>query len=408
MSRRLEGGVARVAGEGGDVANVVLGGDVADEAVEAEAVAGVGHGAEFAEVEVPPVVVGVEAGVENFAGEGVEALLALAAADELADAGGEEVEGGDGVERVVVVAHVEGLDALGVVVDEDAGAEGGLGEPALVLGGEVGAEGDVGELPGAWILGDLGAEHVDGVGVGDAREGFVGGEGLEAREERPAAVELVEEGEVLGSVVQRGADDVLQQLLGVGLRVVAVGEGHLRLDHPKLGEVSRGVRVLGAEGRPEGVAVRERDGVRLDVELARDGEARLFPEEVLRVVDRAGRGERHVRRLALVGEQRGHRELLAGALAVGCRDEGRVDVEEALRVEELVRGESEGVSDPHDRRAQPAPRPEVRVRSQVVGRVKLLRERIVLRPDASVFPASRRAEDRHGPGAHFDRLALAH
>jgi hypothetical protein len=46
--------------------------------------------------------------------EAVEALLALAAADDLADAGREHVHRGDGA-AVVVHAHVEGLDLLGVV-----------------------------------------------------------------------------------------------------------------------------------------------------------------------------------------------------------------------------------------------------------------------------------------------------
>jgi len=30
-----------------------------------------------------------------------------------------------------------------------------------------------------------------------------------------------------------------------------IGESDLRLDHPELGEVAAGVRVLGAEGRPK-------------------------------------------------------------------------------------------------------------------------------------------------------------
>ena len=49
-----------------------------------------------------------------------------------------------------------------------------------------------------------------------------------------------------------------------------VGEGDLRLDHPELGEVAAGVRVLGTEGRPEGVDLGQRQTVGLDIELARD------------------------------------------------------------------------------------------------------------------------------------------
>ena len=81
-------------------------------------------------------------------------------------------------------------------------------------------------------------------------------------------------------------------------RVVGeVGEGDLGLDHPELGEVPARVRVLGAERRAEGVDLREREAVALDVELARHREVGLAPEEVLREVD--------LRRRACAGGSRG-------------------------------------------------------------------------------------------------------
>ena len=51
-----------------------------------------------------------------------------------------------------------------------------------------------------------------------------------------------------------------------------IAERHLRLDHPELVRVPRGVRVLRAKGRAEGVNFRKRAGERLGLELAADGQ----------------------------------------------------------------------------------------------------------------------------------------
>ena len=64
---------------------------------------------------------------------------------------------------------------------------------------------------------------------------------------------LVEELHVLRALLQHVAEDALQEPLGQVHVVGQVEEGHLRLDHPELGQVPRGVRVLGAERRAERV-----------------------------------------------------------------------------------------------------------------------------------------------------------
>eukprot|EP00965_Chrysotila_dentata_P011950 392802-Pleurochrysis_carterae.AAC.1 len=46
-----------------------------------------------------------------------------------------------------------------------------------------------------------------------------------------------------------------------------VAKGHLRLDHPELGQVASGVRLLGTEGWAEGVDVAQRARVRLRAQL---------------------------------------------------------------------------------------------------------------------------------------------
>ena len=67
---------------------------------------------------------------------------------------------------------------------------------------------------------------------------------------------------------------ILEEVLGEVGVVGEVGEGDLGLDHPELGEVPGRVRVLGAEGRAECVDAAQGQAIRLDVELARDRQAR--------------------------------------------------------------------------------------------------------------------------------------
>jgi len=51
-------------------------------------------------------------------------------------------------------------------------------------------------------------------------------------------------------------------------------------DHPELGQMPAGVRVLRPEGRSERVHARQRQAVRFDVELAGDGQIGRLAEEV--------------------------------------------------------------------------------------------------------------------------------
>ena len=118
--------------------------DVADarqihhHALEAEAEARVTAGAVTAQVAVPPVILGIHAEIADALLEQLDALLALAAADDLADAGNEAVRRRDGL-AVVVEAHIERLDLLRIVRDEHGALKDLLGQIPLVLGLEVDA-----------------------------------------------------------------------------------------------------------------------------------------------------------------------------------------------------------------------------------------------------------------------------
>lgn len=302
----LEVRVADGAGVREDVADVVDAGEVHDEALEAQAEAGVVAGAVAAEVQVVLVLVLLHAELLDAALEDVEALLALGAADDLSDAGDEAVRGGDRL-AVVVLAHVERLDVLGVVGDERRLLEVLLREVALVLGLEVDAPLDrVLELV-AVCLGVR--QDLDGVRVGDARE-VACGDVLQALLQA-LVHELVEHVELIRAVLHHVVDDVLEHLLGHVHLALEVAERHLGLDHPELRRVATGVGVLRAERGAERVDVAETHGEVLCLELAGDGEVGLLAEEVLAVVDLAVLGEGRVGRV-----DRGDAEHLSGALGI--------------------------------------------------------------------------------------------
>src|SRR5690606_28987985 len=99
---------------GDGVADVAQAADVDQQALEAEAEAGMRHRAIAAEVAIPLVVRGIQAELRHACVEDVQALLALAAADDLADARCQYFHGGDSA-TIVVETHVKGLDLLGVI-----------------------------------------------------------------------------------------------------------------------------------------------------------------------------------------------------------------------------------------------------------------------------------------------------
>ncbi len=98
-------------------------------------------GAIFPQIRIPAVGRRIDVVVLEIFQQHIVTLLPLRAADDLADARHQQIHRGDGL-AVVVEAHVEGLDLLGVVENGGGLLEIFLRQPALVLRLEVQAVGD--------------------------------------------------------------------------------------------------------------------------------------------------------------------------------------------------------------------------------------------------------------------------
>mmetsp|Transcript_12407 Transcript_12407/g.40879 ORF Transcript_12407/g.40879 Transcript_12407/m.40879 type:complete len:219 (-) Transcript_12407:996-1652(-) len=215
-------------------------------------------GAVAAEVYVPPVGLGWEVNLRDAALEHVEPLLALRAPHQLSHLWDQHIHRRHRL-AVLVLAHVERLDALGVVADDD-------GDPVvhlfrqipLMLALKVPAPLD-GELEFAVGFKEL----INSLGVGDANKRRVP-HLLEPRNQSIVDV-LVEKREVFLALRKHVREAVLQVRLSAVHVVVQIGKGEFRFNHPELGKVAGSVAVLGAEGGPKGVDVAEGARVNLSV-----------------------------------------------------------------------------------------------------------------------------------------------
>jgi len=271
------------------------------------------------------------------------------------------------------------LPYLRVVVDRRRAAEVLLRQIALVL-----------RLEGEAILhGKLEAlarrpQQLHRLGVGDALEGAVADE-LEPLDQ-PLVHESVAEVQILGARLQRIGHEIPHHLLGQRHVAVEVAEGDLGLDHPELRRVARGMGILRPEGGAEGVDVRQGAGEGFALELAAHGEVGRLAEKLLLPGADGLPVHRH------------NPEHLARALAVRCRDDRGVDVEEAPLLEEAVDGVGHAATDAEDGAEEIRPGPEMRDRAHELHAVPLLLERVVLR---------RGPEQGRPRRPHLPALALA-
>jgi hypothetical protein len=198
-------------------------------------------------------VLGVEAELRHARVEHVEALLALAAADDLADAGRQHVHRRDGL-AVVVQAHVEGLDLL-----RGSSSPPPAGRRAARSGSARARSAGPGPIRTGNSNFSPASQQRDRLGVVDALERRVD-EGLEPRDAPFSTRSAKKAMSSARSSSTRGTGT--SGSASARSASSQVGEGDLRLDHPELGEVAAGVRVLGAEGRAEGVDLATAPGSR--------------------------------------------------------------------------------------------------------------------------------------------------
>ena len=203
---------------------------------------------------------------------------------------------------------------------------------------------------------------------------------------------------VVASFVQHGTEDVFQKRLRE-IRVGGeIGECDLGLHHPELREMTAGVTVLGAKRRTERVDLRQRQAVRLDVELAADGEECLLAEEVLAEIRASIRRFRN--RCEIRQIERADAEHLACALGIAGRDDGCVHPVEAVLVKVAMDGHAQTMPHARHRAQRVRSRPEMGDLAEVFERCSLLLDWI---PFRVVHPP----DHVHRLGVELDGLSLA-
>ena len=339
--------ILRGSWERNDIANVLHAGDEEDESFEAEPESSVGACAILAGVEIPPHILHGDVAALDFAKKFVVAFFTNRASDDFADLREEHVGALHGLlhrlavelGELVVDLHVEGFDLLGIVGHDDRFLEVFLDQIAFVLAGEVVAP-LARELELASVADGL-LQDTYALGVVESDE-FGFDNTLQPVDER-AVDHLVEEGKVVGAIVERPLHAILDEVFLEVHELGKVDEGHFRFNHPELGQMARCVGVLGTEGGAEGVDGSECRCTEFAFELSRDGERGHLPEEVV-VVDDVS----FLVFLQTVEVLSGDLEHLPCSLGIAGSDEGSVEIEESVVVEILVDGDGHVVADAHD------------------------------------------------------------
>ena len=227
------------------------------------------------------------------------------------------------------------------------------------------------ELPAALL------QNLDSFGVGETYEVVLH---HEVQTVYQFLVEvLVQEGDVVGTMLQSVVDAVFDEFLGEIHVVLDLVECHLGLNHPELGEVAGCIGVFGAERRAEGVDAAQRRGAEFTFQLAGYRQRRHLAEEILRIVYLTILCLRQI-----VQWQGRNLELSAGALAVGGRDKRGVEIIESLVVEELMHGESQRMAYTEHCAERVGARTQMRFLAQELQSVALLLQGICGRVGGAV------------------------
>ena len=180
--------------------------------------------------------------------EHIEALFALRAADDLADTGCEHVHRRN---RPLVVgkAHVKRLDFLWIVHQHGRTVDVLFGYVALMLRLQVNA-------PLHRILKFLlrVLKHLDRIAVIHPYE--FGFDNVFEFCDQAFLDALFKKRHIVGALGEYGGNNVFQQRFGKCRVIAQIGKSDFRFDHPEFRQVPRGVGILCAESRAEGVHLR--------------------------------------------------------------------------------------------------------------------------------------------------------
>ena len=212
-------------------------------------------------------------------------------------------------------------------------------------------------------------QDIDPLGIVEADE-IVFDDELQAVDQL-RVVHFGEELQVVLTVIEGIADQVLQKVLGQFHVVFQLEESDFRLDHPELGQVARGVRVFGSERRAERIDLRQGQRAEFAFELAGDGQVAGFPEKILAVIDRAFRGFGHI-----VQVERSDAEHRSGAFGVAAGDQRRMQVEKSVVVEIFVDRVSHRMADTEHGTASVGTRAQVGYFAQEFERMAFLLQRV--------------------------------
>ena len=187
----------------------------------------------FAKIQIPVVIGGVKSEFVHSGKKHVLAFLSLAAADEFAYAGNEKVRRRDGF-PVVVKAHIESLDFLRIIGEENGFFINLLGKISLVFALKV-------ATPENGIFEFVFNRLEDLYRFGIRQSHKVARHNVRKPVDKPLIHEVVEKFEFGGTGFHNVRNNVLNHRFRNVHIVRKVGESHFRLDHPEFRGVTRRV-----------------------------------------------------------------------------------------------------------------------------------------------------------------------
>jgi len=151
---------------------------------------------------------------------------------------------------------------------------------------------------------------------------------------------IVQELHIIRTVIQRPFHTIFDELFCQVHVVCNVVESHFRLNHPELCQVAGSVGVFGTERRTECVDSAQSSSCQLTFQLTGNSQTCLLTEEIIFIRDRTS-----LVFLQVIQVHGSHLEHLSGTFTIGSRNDRRMEIEEALFMEELVNSNRHVVTD---------------------------------------------------------------